>query len=93
MEPSFTAAPSPSLNEASIVISEIKEKQSGAPSKSEQCQKLQENRPGHFVGVDEGNFLVTDVLSSLSAYTAVSRKVVGKKSIKCIVDSFLATVQ
>ena len=56
MKSSFTAAPSQSLNEASVVISEIDEKQSVASSKSEQCQKLQENRPEHFVGVDEGNF-------------------------------------
>ena len=56
MKSSFTAAPSQSLNEASVVISEIDEKQSVASSKSEQCQKLQENRLEHFVGVDEGNF-------------------------------------
>ena len=56
MKSSFTAAPSQSLNEASVVISEIDEKQSVASSKSEQCQKLQENRPEHFVEVDEGNF-------------------------------------
>ena len=35
MKSSFTAAPSQSLNEASVVISEIDEKQSVAPSKSE----------------------------------------------------------
>ena len=56
MKTSVTAAPSQSLNEAPIVISEIEEKQSVASSKSEQCQKLQENRPEHFVGFNEGNF-------------------------------------
>ena len=61
------------------MISE-KEKQSVAPSKSKQCQKLQENRPEHFVGVDKGNFLITEVLNSISACTDVSRKVVGKKA-------------
>ena len=40
MKTSVTAAPSQSLNEALIVISEIEEKQSVASSKSEQCQKL-----------------------------------------------------
>lgn len=61
------------------MISE-KEKQSVALSKSEQCQNLQENRPEHFVGVDEGNFLITEALNSISACTDVSRKVVGKKA-------------
>ena len=56
MKSSVTAAPPQSLNEASVVISEIDGKQSVASSKSEQCQKLQGNRPEHFVGVDEGNF-------------------------------------
>ena len=56
MKSSVTAAPSQSLNEASVVISEIDGKQSVASSKSEQCQKLQGNRPEHFVRVDEGNF-------------------------------------
>ena len=56
MKSSVTAAPSESLNEASVVISEIDGKQSVASSKSEQCQKLQGNRPEHFVGVDKGNF-------------------------------------
>ena len=56
MKSSVTAASSQSLNEASILISEIEEKQSVASSKSEQCQKLQGNRPEHFVGVNEGNF-------------------------------------
>ena len=64
------------------MISE-KEKQSVAPSKSEQCQKLQENRPEHFVGVDEGNFLITEVLNSISACTGCR-----EKSMKCIVGSF-----
>ena len=59
MESSVTATPSQSLNEASIVIPEIEGKLSLAPSNSEQCQKLQENRPGHFVRVDEGDGLVT----------------------------------
>ena len=56
MKTLVTAAPSQSLNEVPIVISEIEEKQSVASSKSEQCQKLQENRPERFVGVNEGNF-------------------------------------
>ena len=56
MKTLVTAAPSQSLNEVPIVISEIEEKQSVASSKSEQCQKLQENRPEHFVGFNEDNF-------------------------------------
>ena len=66
MESSVTAAPSQSLNEASILISEIEEKHSVAPSKSEQCQKLQGNRNQHFVGVAEGDFLDTEVLNSMT---------------------------
>ena len=61
------------------MISEIKEKQSVAPSKSELCQKLQENRPEHFVGVEEGNFLVTEVLNSILALQLFRGRLSEKK--------------
>ena len=82
MESSVTVAPSQSLNEASIVISGIEEKQSVAPSKSERCQKLQENRPEHFGGVDEGNFLEEEVLNSMTYRIQLFRKRLSEKGIK-----------
>ena len=78
MKTSVTAAPSQSLNEALIVISEIEEKQSVASSKSEQCQKLQDNRPEHFEST-KVIFLNRSLESNDLAYSAVSRKIVGKK--------------